>query len=116
MISYLATMRALRIAVVVVLASLACLGCGGAASSASGASSTAPQPAGDGADPAPIGGQTPKGKRWAGWRYSGARNACFFVVGRKCFEDQASACAAAACADGKSCVADGAGPATVRCE
>jgi len=56
------------------------------------------------------------GKRWGGWRYRGAREECFFVVGRACFPDLARACAAAACKPDQRCNSDGAGPATVRCE
>jgi hypothetical protein len=55
-----------------------------------------------------------QGKQWGGWRYSGSRDACFFVVGRRCFSSEAKACAAATCGT-KSCVADGGGPATIRC-
>lgn len=55
-----------------------------------------------------------KGKQWGGWRYGGSRDECFFVVGRKCFASEAAACKAAKCG-GKRCVADGGGPATVKC-
>ncbi|MBK9032041.1 MAG: M50 family metallopeptidase [Myxococcales bacterium] len=53
-----------------------------------------------------------KGKDWDGWRYGGSRDDCFFVVGRTCFSSKVAACKAAKCG-GKSCVADGGGPATI---
>jgi len=49
-----------------------------------------------------------------GWRYTGDRNDCFFVVGHRCFKAEAAACTAAKC--GKTeCVVTGGGPATVTC-
>jgi hypothetical protein len=54
------------------------------------------------------------GHRWAGWRYTGDRNQCFFVVGRRCFKTEEAACAAARCAK-QSCETTGGGPATVSC-
>ena len=56
------------------------------------------------------------GKRWSGWRYTGSRSDCFYVVGRHCFATGEEACAAAQCTNGKRCVSEGAGPAQVRCE
>jgi hypothetical protein len=55
----------------------------------------------------------PSGK-WGGWRYTGDRDECFFVVGKRCFKTQASACAAARCGS-KKCEASGGGPVTVSC-
>jgi len=55
----------------------------------------------------------PAGK-WGGWRYTGDRDECFFVVGRKCFKTQAAACAAARCGSRK-CQTNGGGPVTVSC-
>jgi hypothetical protein len=55
----------------------------------------------------------PAGK-WGGWRYTGERNECFFVVGRRCFKTEAAACAAAECGKRK-CEVTGGGPATVSC-
>lgn len=55
------------------------------------------------------------GRKWGGWRYTGDRQDCFFVVGRKCFKTEQAACAAAKCGAGKRCATDGAGPATVSC-
>jgi hypothetical protein len=52
--------------------------------------------------------------KWGGWRYTGDRNDCFFVVGRRCFKTEASACAAARCGK-KNCETSGGGPATVAC-
>jgi hypothetical protein len=55
------------------------------------------------------------GKHWGGWRYQGARDDCFFVVGRRCFADQRKACAAAKCKSDE-CDVTGGGPATVSCK
>lgn len=57
----------------------------------------------------------PKGKKWNGWRYSGERNDCFFTTGRKCYKTEQAACDALRCDGSKTCVIEGAGPATVRC-
>jgi hypothetical protein len=56
------------------------------------------------------------GKSWGGWRYSGARDDCFFVVGQRCFSEREAACKAAACKDGSRCRTEGGGPATVVCK
>lgn len=56
-----------------------------------------------------------KGKKWGGWRYAGSDDTCFFIVKRRCFEKREDACAAARCGD-RTCVVEGGGPATVRCE
>jgi hypothetical protein len=63
---------------------------------------------------AAAGETTTSGGKWGGWRYTGDRNECFFVVGRRCFKTQASACAAARCG-AKKCEITGGGPATVAC-
>ena len=54
------------------------------------------------------------GGKWAGWRYTGDRGDCFFVVGRRCFKTEAAACTAARCANHK-CETVGGGPAAVSC-
>ncbi len=54
------------------------------------------------------------GGKWGGWRYTGDRDECFFVVGRRCFKTEAAACAAARCGKVK-CVTTGGGPASVSC-
>ena len=54
------------------------------------------------------------GGKWGGWRYTGERNECFFVVGRRCFKTETAACAAAQCGKRK-CEVAGGGPATVGC-
>ena len=60
-------------------------------------------------------GETPStGGKWGGWRYTGNRDECFFVVGRRCFKTEPEACAAARC-DKKKCETSGGGPATVAC-
>lgn len=55
-------------------------------------------------------------KGWGKWRYSGARDNCFFVVGGKCFKTETAACEAARCAAPKRCQSVGGGPATVGCK
>ena len=57
-----------------------------------------------------------KGKKWGGWRYAGARDDCFFVVGRRCFTDRADACKAARCKKRQRCSVVGGGPAQVSCK
>jgi hypothetical protein len=63
------------------------------------------------ADPDQVSGD---GKDWGGWRYQGSRDDCFYLVARRCFTEQKAACKAAKCGK-KQCVADGGGPATMRC-
>jgi len=57
----------------------------------------------------------PKHKSASTWRYSGDRKDCRYVIGRKCFKDQKTACGAAACG-GAKCEVVGAGPASVSCK
>jgi hypothetical protein len=52
---------------------------------------------------------------WGKWRYSGERDNCFYVVGRRCFKTEKAACQAARCKKDQTCNSDGAGPATVAC-
>lgn len=52
--------------------------------------------------------------KWRGWRYTGDRNECFFVVGRRCFKTEEAACTAARCGK-KKCDVTGGGPASVAC-
>jgi hypothetical protein len=62
-----------------------------------------------------AGGDTgASGGKWAGWRYTGDRKDCFFVVRGQCFKSEAAACAAARCGK-KKCEAIGGGPARVAC-
>ena len=61
-------------------------------------------------------GEDRASKNWGGWRYSGDRNECFFVIGRKCFKTEAAACTAARCGKAKKCDVAGGGPATVSCK
>jgi hypothetical protein len=56
------------------------------------------------------------GKKWGGWKYTGDRDDCRYVVGRRCFKAQDAACKAARCASGKTCQTEGAGPASVSCK
>jgi hypothetical protein len=48
-----------------------------------------------------------------GWRYTGDRNDCFYVVGHRCFKTEEAACSSARCKT--TCVATGGGPATIAC-
>lgn len=58
-----------------------------------------------------------KDKKWGTWRYSGDRNDCFYVVGRKCFKTEPAACKSLACdKKKKKCTVVGGGPATVSCK
>ena len=54
------------------------------------------------------------GGKWGGWRYTGDRGECFYVIGRRCFKTEAAACTAARCGKRK-CETTGGGPATVSC-
>src|SRR5689334_11774949 len=65
-------------------------------------------------DAAAAGEPTSTTGKWGGWRYTGQRDECFFVVGRHCHKTEAAACQAARCARGK-CVVTGGGPASVSC-
>ena len=53
------------------------------------------------------------GGKWAGWRYKGDRNDCFYVVGRNCFKSEKAACNATKCKT--DCKVVGGGPAMVSC-
>ncbi|MEJ7603938.1 MAG: hypothetical protein WKG01_39020 [Kofleriaceae bacterium] len=55
-------------------------------------------------------------KSWGTWRYSGDRENCFYVVGRRCFKRENAACQAAKCRSPMKCQTAGAGPATVACK
>jgi hypothetical protein len=52
---------------------------------------------------------------WGKWRYTGDRNNCFFVAGRRCFKTEVAACQTMRCKAGEKCKSKGAGPATVSC-
>ena len=58
-----------------------------------------------------------QGKKWGGWRYKGARDDCFYRVGRRCFVELEAACSAAKCKGKgvKACKVEGGGPAFVSC-
>ena len=87
------------------------LGCGGDAPR-SGDPTTAKEK--QRREAAAAGETTASAGKWGGWRYTGDRNQCFFVVGRRCFKTEASACAAARCG-ARKCETTGGGPATVAC-
>jgi hypothetical protein len=58
-----------------------------------------------------------KGKNWGTWKYTGDRDDCFYVIGRKCFKTQKAACGQLACGNKKKkCNVVGGGPATVSCK
>ena|SRR5438045_2327394 len=52
---------------------------------------------------------------WGKWRYTGDRNNCYFVAGKKCFKTEVAACQTIKCKTGEKCKSAGAGPATVAC-
>jgi hypothetical protein len=56
------------------------------------------------------------GGKWGGWRYQGDRDDCFYVIGRRCFKTEKSACNAAKCKTPASCKVSGGGPASISCE
>lgn len=87
------------------------LGCGGSPRSDEPATAREKQRR-DAAAAGETGART--GGTWSGWRYTGDRGACFFVVGRRCFKTEAAACAAARCGSAR-CQITGGGPATVAC-
>lgn len=80
-------------------------GCGGG-----NASETADEPATE-VDQKPV---SERGKRWAGWRWKGNRQTCFFRHGNSCYEKLELACQAARCGESR-CVHDEGAPAVVRC-
>jgi len=105
-------MRALATLLVLVV-----LGCGGSQDPASGSTSGKDETAAERArreyaEEEKVSGD---GKAWGGWQYQGARDECFFKVGRKCFTEEQDACKAAKCGKGK-CRVDGGGPAIVSCK
>ena len=91
--------------------SLGCGGCGGGPPPRADEPQTAKEKQRQEAE---AKGEVQPGGKWGGWRYTGDRNDCFFVVGRRCFKTEAAACAAAKCGKRK-CEVTGGGPATVAC-
>jgi hypothetical protein len=89
------------------------LGCGGSATATDEPSTAKDKQRRDEAARGDGDGDGDPGK-WGGWRYTGDRNECFFVVGRRCFKTQAAACAAAKCGKAR-CEVTGGGPASVAC-
>jgi hypothetical protein len=86
----------------------------GSSSKGSNASSAAERARLEHADSGEKDVDEPEGGSWGGWRYQGATDDCFFVVGRKCFAEEKAACKAAKCKKGK-CKVEGGGPATISC-
>lgn len=56
-----------------------------------------------------------KGKKWEGWRWQGARDACYFVFKNECFETEEAACKAAECGEG-ACRVEAGAPTLVSCK
>ncbi len=89
------------------LLSLLLASCGG---------SEAPKPSAPAAAPPPAKSEsTPEGKSWGGWRWKGDRDQCFYTLGKRCFADLKSACAAAKCGTA-ACIHDDGAPASVTCK
>jgi hypothetical protein len=107
------SLRTLSVSVSLALALTVALGCGG---STPPTSSDEPATARDKQRrEAEARGELDRpGGKWAGWRYTGDRNDCFFVVGHTCFKTEAAACIAARCGK-RTCVSTGGGPAAVGC-
>lgn len=91
--------------------SFGCSGCGSSPPPKAGEPQTAKEKQRQEAE---AKGEVEPGGKWGGWRYTGDREDCFFVVGRRCFKTEAAACAAAKCGKRK-CEVTGGGPATVAC-
>jgi hypothetical protein len=56
------------------------------------------------------------GGKWGGWKYQGDRSDCFYVIGRRCFKSEKTACNAAKCKAPQTCKITGGGPAAVSCD
>jgi hypothetical protein len=115
------SLRSARLVLVLILglAGLPAAGCGGGGGSGAGkASAKEPQNAREKQlQEAKASGEVDEAGQssWGKWRYTGDRNNCYFVAGRKCFKTEAAACQAMGCKGGAKCKATGAGPATVSC-
>jgi hypothetical protein len=96
------------------LALLVVLGCGGP----SAVDADEPQTAKEKQELEASESDDPKStpNKWGGWKYKGARDDCYFVVGRTCFKTEKEACTAARCRSPKKCEVVGGGPATVSCK
>jgi hypothetical protein len=105
--------------VLALIVSLGGLGCGGGGGGGTGKKSARgePQTAKEKQlQEAKAAGETDGGQaKWGKWRYSGDRNDCFYVVGKKCFKTEAAACQALKCKGGEKCRSSGGGPATMSC-
>lgn len=92
-----------------VLIACVTVGCGGARSDEPTTAKEKQQRDAEAAGP-----REPQPKQRSGWRYTGDRENCFFVLGRRCFKTEAAACTAARCGTRK-CETTGAVPARVAC-
>jgi hypothetical protein len=105
------SLRTLRLSVSLVLVTALALGCGGEPPRSDEPTTAKEKQRRDAEARGEADGSAGK---WGGWRYTGDRDECFFVVGRRCFKTEAAACAAARCGKRK-CETTGGGPATVAC-
>jgi hypothetical protein len=106
------SLRTLRLSVSMAVLACVALGCGGGGPPKSDEPTTAKEK--QRRDAEASGERDPAGGKWGGWRYSGDRNDCFFVVGKRCFKTEAAACSAARCGK-RTCETTGGGPAAVAC-
>lgn len=106
------SLRTLRLSFLTAAVAALALGCGGGSASGGHEPTTAKEKQRREAEA--KGEVDPPGGKFAGWRYSGDRNECFFVVGKRCFKTEAAACKFARCG-ARKCDVIGGGPATVSC-
>ncbi|MDQ3365919.1 MAG: hypothetical protein M3680_10880 [Myxococcota bacterium] len=99
------------------LALVSASGCGGGGPTTTRTSSGEPQTAKEKqyADAKAAGEVDGSNTKWGKWRYTGDRNDCFFVAGRRCFKTENAACQASKCKAPLACKSTGAGPATMSC-
>jgi hypothetical protein len=109
------SLRSAWLVVVLIIGSGACGGGGGGSAAPKGAKE--PRNAKEKQmQEAKAAGETDGGEaKWGKWRYTGDRNDCFYVLGKRCFKTEKAACQAAACKGDTKCKATGGGPATVSC-
>jgi hypothetical protein len=110
------SLRSARLVLVLILGIAA--GCGGGGGKRAAASPNEPKNAREKQllEAKAAGEVDPTGQpSWGKWRYSGERDSCFYVLGRRCFKSEKAACQAARCKQGLQCESSGAGPATVAC-
>lgn len=111
------SLRSVCLVVTLIVGSAACGGGGGASGARAGTGAKEPRNAKEKQlQEAQAAGDVDGGAaKWGKWRYTGDRNDCFFVVGKRCFKAEKAACDAAKCKAGAKCKVEGAGPAVVTC-